>query len=202
MTVSYAPPLGRSSAFGAERCAEEALSEGPAYVRTRRMGRWHRVRSSTLQLHESDPKTLRQSWTTWCGQGVPYGRDPWLTDAPPTDEPRCGTCEGRYAGWVAEHGWIFTPATLDPPKTCPGSQTMLVQELAYNRGICAVCLKPVKLRGYGSWHNGRYGAQRHAPGLDLIPGCPFHAWRELTIHDGAVVCTCTVAHRQTTGGAG
>ncbi len=190
MTIRYAPPL--TSAPVDSRQLLEAVLEGPAYIRGPRSTRWHRVRSSYLWMVDYMPDKLRQRWEFWCGPGMSdWHYDPWLTDEPPASEPRCGTCEGRYAGTQSGTGLLFTPHTLTPPRWCPSSGGLaLVRETAYNRADCLVCGEHVKLRATGGPYNGGFGAGNHHPGPGLIPGCEFHAWKQLTRRGDVVVCRC------------
>jgi hypothetical protein len=193
VTVSYAPPLTGSSTFGSEREVREVVDSGPAYIRTRTSTRWHRIRSCYHVLQEWDDE-IQTRWSYWCGQITGTYRQPITTDEPPTAEPRCGTCEGRFAGWVRDHGWLFTPRTLTPPKLCPGSQTRWVELHQGDRaGRCLVCHDVVAMRGFGGAYRWDWGAQKHPPGEGLVPGCPFHGWKSLRLHNGAVVCDCEVA---------
>jgi len=137
MTVAYAPPMRGGIDSGALR---EAIAEGPAYGRTRAATRWHRIRSGYHALYANAPDELVTRYDFWCGQLA--GRAPLLTDEPPADEPRCGTCEGRYAGWTRQQNWLFTPRDLTPPKLCPGSQrTWVKPDPAWpDNGRRAICL--------------------------------------------------------------
>jgi hypothetical protein len=211
VVVRYEPPLTGSSAHHGESLLAEAVLEGPPYIRTRAAGRWHRVRSSSLRIYEWDPDVIRQHWHYWCGPMVgtrSQSGPPLLTDQPPAGAPRCGTCEGRYAG-ATDHGdpdWLFTPRGLTPPRVCPAAKTMWVTEdpTNFRRGTCLACGERVKLGAYGSWYASDWGVRSHAPGPGLIPGCEFHGWRELTIARGldgkpAVACRCqTVPSRKDT----
>lgn len=197
MSVTYEPPLTRSGARIGESLLREVIESGPAYVRTRGMGRWHRVRSGQRVLREWSGE-LVETYQTWCGQiaGSNHRSGPaLLTDEPPSDDPLCGTCEGRFIGARTEDRWLFQPRRLDPPKRCPGSHTMLVREDQgrYNRATCLVCGDVVKMGAHGGPYATRWDARVHEPGPGLIAGCPWHAWRELTLardENGEQVAAC------------
>lgn len=191
MTVTYLPPV--STAPVDDRVVEEAISEGPAYARTRTMGRWHRIRSGRRWIAEWRPDELRESYDFWCGYATGSYANPIFTETPPVGEPACGTCEGRARGADPDHTeWLFQPRGLTPPKVCPGSQTRAVIEdpTNFRRATCLFCGDDVKMRAFGGPWTGDWGAQRHPPGPGLPPGCPLHGWRQLVIRDGAPVCRC------------
>lgn len=200
MTVTYLPPLSRSGARPGESLLVEPITEGPAYLRGPRMGRWHRIRSAVLRLSQYDGE-LHESYALWCGQHAGTGRsktggDPILTDNVPTGEPSCGTCEGRAIGADPERpDWLYSPENLQAPARCPGSSTLLVVEDQdhWRHATCLVCGDIVRMRARGGALNGHWDAENHQPGPGLIPGCPFHAWRELvraTTRDGDPVAAC------------
>lgn len=210
MTVTYEMPLSRSGAQLGDSLVREVIIEGKPYARGPRSTRWHRVRSGQRILDEhweTGDLTIRESFTTWCGQSMfdrgrgRGARGPILfADAPPEGEPSCGTCEGRAIGADATHpAWLFSPARLTPPRWCPGSRSeRLVVELPPRPGMraparCLVCGFEGRMSAGGSWHSGTWGLKQHSPGPDLIPGCPWHAWRELTRavdDDGHPVAAC------------
>jgi hypothetical protein len=125
-----------------------------------------------------------------------------LVDEPPTPDPLCGTCEGRYIGARTDERWLFQPERLMPPKRCPGSQTLFVREDQgrYNRATCLVCGEVVKMGARGGPYSSHWDARVHEPGPGLIDGCPFHAWRELTLAltdtgQQVVACRCQTVER-------
>jgi hypothetical protein len=205
VTVTYEPPLSRSSAQVGESLGREVIESGPAYVRGPRSTRWHRVRAGQRQLRQNyrtGEVTVAESFTSWCGQSLferAAGRQAGtllFADAPATDEPACGTCEGRYIGADnTRPEWLFSPTRLLTPKQCPGSHTMLVREDQgrWNRATCLVCGDVVKMGAHGGPYASRFDARVHTPGQGLIAGCPWHAWRELTTaldNDGNTVAAC------------
>lgn len=214
MTITYEPPLSRSGASVGESLRREVITEGKPYARGPRSTRWHRIRSGQRILDEhwsTGELTIRESFTTWCGQAMfqrersKCGGPILFVDDVPTGEPACGTCEGRFIG--ADHDrpeWLFSPARLEPPARCPGSHTMLVVEDQgrWNRATCLVCGDVVKMGAHGGPYASRFDARVHHPGPALIPGCPWHAWRELTKatdRDGntVVACLCQTIERTT-----
>lgn len=205
MTVTYEPPLSRSGARSGESLGREVITEGPAYARGPRSTRWHRIRSGQRVLHErwsTGEAYIRESYSTWCGQSMferpdgKYGGSILFADGPPDGEPACGTCEGRAIGADQDRPeWLFSPMRLEAPPKCPGSQTLFVVEDQgrYNRATCLVCRDVVKMGARGGPYASRWDARVHPPGPGLIPGCPWHAWRELTKavdEDGNTVAAC------------
>lgn len=182
MSISLLPPLTRSGPFvGAIR--QQALTEGPAYARSGAGSRWHRVRSATRNIVEGVPGTI--AYHAWCGQLLYSGRSRAL-DAPDDGAPVCGTCEGRALGYdPARPELLFTPETLIPPRWCPARR--LYEDVGINVGRCLACGQLVPVKVYG-W-NGRPKLQQHEP-LELVPGCPFHAWRYLVAAGETAVCQC------------
>ena len=190
MSVTLEPPLTRSGVTLAGRAIDwgEPLTTGPRYVRTPGGSRWHRPRHG---VHRNGG----DSYGLWCGQ---YARHEELlaVDQLPAGEPLCGTCQGRATG-AGQDTWpgsanplIFSPMRLTPPKHCPGSRTTWCEELAWNVGKCLACGVVSPMRSSGGPYNSRWGLTNHPPGPDLVPGCPFHAWRELGVVDGRVRCLC------------
>ena len=193
MSVVLEPPLTNSGVWhGGGVRAKEALAVGPRYMRGAAQSRWHRVRSG---VRWSDDTV---SWTLWCGQVVSRGSNRLTADRMADDLPVCGTCEGRACGagqddWPLEGpGLLFSPRRLTAPKHCPGSRKEAYEALSLSAGRCLVCGSVESVRAMGGPYNGRVAMIQHSPGAELVPGCPFHAWRELRIVDGSVVCGCRV----------
>ena len=215
MPVTYEPPLRSGSASPGDFLAVEWVRSGPAYARAPRSSRWHMVRSATKRLDE-DYRTgdvmIRTSWSMWCGQSMFERTDGrWagpvlLVDEPPPQEPTCGTCYGRALGADQERPqWRFDPTRLIPPKVCPGTRRewVTLNPGSHNHGTCQACGVPVRLRAGGSPYNPHWGAESHPPGPGLIPGCPFHAWRQLTTalardDTPVVICRCQTIYREGT----
>lgn len=194
MTVTYLPPMTRSTARPGDSLLREAVKEGPGYGRGPRSSRWHLVRSAVDRIHARDGD-IRRTYMYWCGQTAD-GFDTLTADAAPEGEPVCGTCYGRREGHDPDRpDLLFTPM-IHPPRLCPGSQTGMYTETAWSRGVCLVCGEPVKLRGFGQWYGGsaHYGAQKHGPGPGLIEPCEFHGWREIVTclsgDDTVAACRC------------
>lgn len=192
MTVALFPPV--TSAPADFHRGAEALTEGPRFVRTRGMSRWHRPRSGTRW----DERTV---YDLWCGYAV-GGSDKagaYVTADEPADrEPVCATCEGRAAGAGQEQAsptgrqLLFSPRHINPPKNCPASRSStLFAELPGGRaGRCLACQDVHPLRAMGGAYNPRYAIVQHPPGAGLVAPCPFHRWRTLTSRDSQAVCEC------------
>ena len=175
-----------------QRCEVEVVAEGPAYVRSRAATRWHRVRSSTRALREWDYPQVHEVFHHWCGT-VSFGTRAILSDDPPADEYRCGTCEGRAAGAERAHQWRFDPSTEEPPKRCPGSRSDVLYEDVGNLRrafTCLVCREIVGGRYAGGPYSGRWGLVSHTPGPGLVSPCPIHGWKRLVAAGGRAVCEC------------
>lgn len=188
MAVVLEPPLTRSGAWSPIGWGTPLLT-GPRYVRTQGMSRWHRPRDGVRR----DGKVR---YGLWCGQNVYEIAGFIEADQTPPGEPTCGTCEGRAIG-AGQDSWpdesktlIFSPQRLTPPTRCPGSRTTWCEELSWNVGRCLVCGVVAPMRSSGGAYNPTWGLTNHKPGDRLIPGCPFHAWRELEMRDGRVACGC------------
>lgn len=185
MSVTLLPPLTRSGPWqGPVR--GEALTEGPGYARTRAMSRWHRVRSATR--HSLDGEPLHTSFHVWCGQSVTSTRAV-ITDTPADGVPVCGTCEGRAEGYNPDRpDLLFTPEGLRIPAKCPNR--VLHTAVNPSVGRCLACGELAPLRWWG-WNATSPKLSPHAP-LNLVPGCPFHAWRYLAEHEGTARCRCQI----------
>ncbi|MFF7067349.1 hypothetical protein [Streptomyces pseudovenezuelae] len=192
MTVVLLPPV--TSAPGRFLADMEPLTEGPRFVRTRSMSRWHRPRSG-VRLTDRD----RTVYDAWCGYGI-GGSDRagtfLVADEPPDGEPVCATCEGRAAGAGQDDSptgrlLVFTPRWIAPPQNCPASRSSLFEELPGGRvGRCLACGDMQPLRAMGGPYNPRYAIVQHPTGQGLVDPCPFHRWRQLTARDGHAVCDC------------
>lgn len=201
MTVMLAPPYTRSGADPAHYADVEALTEGPRYVRTKNMGRWHRPRSGRRY---SDGI----SWDTWCGQLV-HGRRKQgaiaVRDTEPVDGlPICGTCEGRAIGAGQDdndsaHDLIFLPAGVLPPRTCPGASIHtpglfdpLNARLSVGRCLACGAIDKISGGSRGAYNWSPLRMKAHTPEAALVAPCAFHAWDHLTKTASGVVCRCTV----------
>lgn len=195
MTVAYAPPLTGAPAEYGQSLTHEAVTSGPAYIRTRTMTRWHRIRWSYLRLNHDGGIT--QVWSFWCGQTTFSRRNPLTADEPVAGEPRCGTCEGRAIGANPERPeWLFTPWTLERPDLCPGSRTRFADPRPGTRVTeCFTCgsIEPVRACG-GPW-TPTWQLAAHPPGPGLVEPCDFHGWRGLMRVREQTVCRCRVIPR-------
>ncbi|MFS8200514.1 hypothetical protein ACLVWQ_17730 (plasmid) [Streptomyces sp. CWNU-52B] len=190
MTVALFPPTTSSPVS----LDIEALTEGPRFVRTREMSRWHRPRSGSRYPQD------RVVYGAWCGYGIGGSERAGAflaADEPPAGEPVCGTCEGRAAGAGQDASptgrlLLFSPRDIDPPKNCPASRTSMYEALPGGRvGQCRACGDHQPLRAMGGPYNPRYAIVQHPTGAALVPPCPFHRWRQLTTaEDGHVLCAC------------
>lgn len=191
MTILLLPP----ATYSAVSLDVEALTDGPRFVRTRGMSRWHRPRSG-VRFTARD----RIVYGCWCGYDVGGSERAGAflaADEPPAGEPVCGTCEGRAAGAGQDDSptgrrLLFSPRHIEPPKNCPASRSpRLYEELPGGRvGRCLACGDLQPLRAMGGPYNPRYAIVQHATGQALVSPCPFHRWRQLTARDGLVLCTC------------
>ncbi|MFB6955511.1 hypothetical protein ACFCYB_00385 [Streptomyces sp. NPDC056309] len=187
MTVALLPPV--TSAPADFLTGAEALLEGPRFVRTRGMTRWHRPRSG---VRYGDGRLVYQLWCTGGVQGSFLA-----CDAVPDGDVVCGLCDGKAVGAGQDTGpdgrqLVFSPRHVAPPKTCPGSRSSnLYAELPGGRaGRCLACSDVHPLRAMGGPYNPRYAIVQHPTGPGLVPPCPFHRWRQLTARDGRVLCAC------------
>lgn len=189
MPVTLLPPV--TSSYGP--VDDEPLTEGPRFIRTRGMSRWHRPRSGVRYDNQ------RTIYGAWCGYGI-GGSDRAGTylaaEEPPEGEPVCGTCEGRAAGAGQDDSptgrlLLFTPRHIAPPKNCPGGRSAAYEELPGGRvGRCLACGDHHPLRAMGGPYNPRYAIVQHPPGAGLVAPCPFHRWQQLAVVDGCVRCGC------------
>lgn len=215
MTVTLEPHLTRSFHRPRPDWREEVLTQGPLLLRTPGQGRWHRPRSGLRYIR---PEDQWDTYQLWCGQGVSTGRRPRPGAAPgllgieglPDDGvPLCGTCEGRAIGAghqsvavtvTAPAGLLFQPSRLDPPKVCPGSGDRSDRGGTLWRAVdgnwriakCLVCGNLEPIRGRSDYAGGWMVIQKHAPGPDLTPGCPRHAWWHLIPYGGHAICACAL----------
>lgn len=185
MTVALVPPITGS----AVSLDTEPLTEGPRFVRTRAMSRWHRVRSG---VRYGDGRTVYSLWCTGAVQG-----DFLSTDTPPAGDLVCGLCDGKAVGAGQEpdgpdgRTLVFQPRHIAPPKNCPASRSSLYEELPGGRvGRCLACGDHQPLRAMGGPYNPRYAIVQHPTGKGLVEPCPFHRWRQLVALDGRVRCAC------------
>jgi hypothetical protein len=192
VTVALLPPV--TSVPGQFLTDMEPLDEGPRFVRTRGMSRWHRPRSG-VRFTDRD----RTVYGCWCGYGVGGSERAGAflaAEEPPAGEPVCGTCEGRAAGAGQDDSptgrlLVFTPRWIAPPATCPASRSSLFEELPGGRvGRCLACGDMQPLRAMGGPYNPRYAIVQHPTGQALVEPCPFHRWRQLTARGGHVLCDC------------
>jgi hypothetical protein len=215
MVVSYEAPINHSVWRAPGEPKDRMLEQGPPFAR---MGagsnRWHRIRSAYVSgMHG------RTICILWCGPHASVGHVPHLrantrpsitSPVFPTGDglPLCGTCEGRYLGAHPEVPELrFDPRKHTTPQWCPGwggrqswssinayveIKNPTPEQLAVGRfpAFCLVCASVVPLRGGGGPYRGWWGLTRHAPGPDLIPPCGMHGWRQLTVHEGRVICRC------------
>jgi hypothetical protein len=173
------------------RIEATALLEGPRFLRTRAMTRWHRPRSG-----RRDHTDQVVTYDLWCG---PYVREhlALTTDTVPAGDLVCATCDGRAVGAGQEtdgppgRTLTFQPRHLTPPRNCPGSRTGMFDELTGGRvGRCLVCQDHPPLRAMGGPYESRYALTQHPPGPGLVRPCPFHRWKALTARDSRIYCPC------------
>lgn len=186
MSVALFMPV--SSSMGCHRDSE-ALLEGPRFVRTGGMSRWHRVRSGYRETNRD-----RVVYQLWCNGYV--SGDFLARDEPLPGEPVCGPCDGRAVGAGQESDGppgrelTFTPRYSQPPRHCPASRSSLFTPFPGDRvGQCLACRDLQPLRSMGGPYNGRFGIVQHDPGQGLVTGCPFHAWQYLGARDGQLICS-------------
>jgi hypothetical protein len=198
MPVALLPPT--TSSCGAWS-GQLPLLEAPRYARGRGNGRWHRIRSAVVYPAASWRPDGWTAYTYWCGvHGTDGGKAGplWLVDDVPASEPVCGTCVGRALGAGQDDvpaglpSLLFSPRWRTPPAVCPGSRSRtLWTQVSRNCGQCLVCgdITPIRVvgSGYNAWGAGPIN---HAPGVQLVEPCPFHAWINLVERGGRAVCGC------------
>lgn len=123
---------------------------------------WHQPRSA-----EARPDGLVYV-RLWCGQARVLPRAVLTDEAP--ESMRCGSCVGRWLGWLGAAGLTFTPRDhFAPPPWCPGGDD--------GTGHCIACGR--KLRHRISWASGSGGECQHRPDPAIVdtPCCPIHGWK-------------------------
>ncbi|MFJ4799179.1 hypothetical protein [Kitasatospora purpeofusca] len=191
MTVPLFPPVSSIGAHSASSGAEP-LADGPRFVKTQRMTRWHRVRSGVRYANG------RTVYHLWC-QGSVSDTGFIAKESLASDAEVCGPCDGRAVGAGQEPAGpdgrllVFGPRDLQPPAVCPGSRSEhLTQAIPPGTvGRCLACLDLHPVRAMGGPYDPRSAITRHAPGAGLVTPCPFHRWKHLEAADGAVLrCAC------------
>lgn len=192
MPVTLLPPISYSLAA---HLGEQALAEGPRFVRTGGMSRWHRPRSGVLM---ADGRTI---YTVWCGQqvgGLSRAAAMQTAETVPDDLPVCATCDGRAVGagqesdGPANRRLLYGPRTLTPPRWCPGSRTDLHEVLPGGTvGRCLACRDTHPIRAMGCSYASRAAIVQHPPGEALFAPCAFHRWRHpARTAEGHLACAC------------
>ncbi|MFF1792633.1 hypothetical protein ACFVXQ_00070 [Kitasatospora sp. NPDC058263] len=189
MTVQLFPPV---SSLGMHGPDAEPLADGPRYVKTDRMTRWHRVRSG---VRYGDGRTVYQLWCV----GAVFDDRFFSKDSLPADALVCGPCDGRAVGSGQEpagptgRSLVFRPRDVQPPAVCPGSRTeRLTQAIPPGTvGRCLACADLHPVRAMGGPYNPRAAIVQHSPGGRLAAPCPFHRWKYLQASaDGGLACSC------------
>ncbi|MFJ2909388.1 hypothetical protein ACIO8F_08120 [Streptomyces sp. NPDC087228] len=190
MTVTLLPPIS----YGVGRYDADPLAEGPRYVRTGGMSRWHRPRSG---VQYPDARTV---YTVWCGQhvgGLCRAATTLTADTVTDGLPVCATCDGRAVGAGQEpdgpagRTLTFGPRDITPPRHCPGSRTPLFEAMPGNTtGRCLACQDVHPTRAMGGPYAPRHAITQHRPGARLFAPCPFHAWRHPRLNEGRLACVC------------
>lgn len=191
MTVALFPPYTTSLPAG----PGQPLAEAPEFVRTPGMSRWHRPRSGVAYPDG------RRSYHVWCGQLIGCilrAGGALAVDVRPADDlPVCGTCDGRAAGAGQIPGpdgrrLAFTPRWQTPPRWCPGSRSgrLYAPLPGGTAGRCLACSDTHPLRAMGGPYASRTAMVQHPPGAELLPPCPWHAWRQFTATNGRPHCAC------------
>jgi hypothetical protein len=193
VTVALLPPIGSALYHG------DPLTEGPRYVRTGGMSRWHRPRSG---VQFPDDRTV---YAVWCGQqvgGLRAARPTVTTNqlddhTNPSGLPVCATCDGRAVGAGQEQDGpagrtlTFGPRDSTPPRYCPASRTHLFERLpGGTTGRCLACQDVHPTRAMGGPYAPRHAITQHPPGPRLFTPCPFHAWRSPRLDGDGLVCVC------------
>lgn len=186
--TTYALPVPTN--YVDHQARHTVVLDGPAYVIGPRSTRWHRIRSRVEVTDRATGEHIRTVISAWCGTHV---RDGVAWDHIEND-PRCGTCEGRWEGWARERNLVFDPSTSDRRTTkCPGSRASTyaktVNWITSNGGICRYCGAPVSARAYG-WNGARIVT--HESGPNLPDPCPIHGHLALTLTADGAVCACEV----------
>lgn len=188
MTVALLPPVTGMDARYLE--GAQALKEGPRFVRTLGLSRWHRPRSG---VRWGDGRIVYQLWCVGHVQGGFLSCD----QLPPGDLV-CGMCDGKAVGAGQEtdgppgRELLFQPRDINPPKNCPASRSSaLFEELPGGRAArCLACSDVHPCRAMGGPYNSRWAIVQHPPGPGLVAPCPFHRWRRLVARDGRAICSC------------
>lgn len=198
MPVSLLPPITSSGPWTPPDSPRRTpLRESLRYARTRGQTRWHRIRSG--YEWEGGSRTFN----LWCGQTAQDGNrkagPPLLVDELPDGDEACAICVGKALGAGQDETpegmppLRYDPRWLAPPSVCPGSGARgLFVEVPNSRNVvqCLVCGLLTTGRAMGSPYSPSYGVVKHAPGVELVEPCPFHAWNHLVLCDGAVGCGC------------
>src|ERR1051325_6513092 len=191
MRVALLPPITPPAQ---QTCGQPArltpITELLRYARSRGQSRWHRIRSGYVL--DGGARTFN----LWCGQVTQDANrkagGPLLVDERPAGDEACAVCVGKALGAGQDDlpegmpALRYDPRWVSPPSVCPGSgATGLLVEVPNSRNVvrCLACGLLTSGRALGSPYNPSYGVVKHAPGVDLVPPCPFHAWNHLRVVD-------------------
>lgn len=190
MTVTLFPPI----TYGIADMGAEPLADGPRFVRTGGMSRWHRPRSG---VQFADARTV---YAVWCGQqvgGLHRAAGMLTADTIPDALPVCATCDGRAVGAGQEQDGpagrtlLYGPRGLTPPRFCPASRADLFEALpGGTTGRCLACQDTHPIRAMGGPYASRVGIVQHPPGARLFVPCPFHRWRHPRRQGDRLACIC------------
>jgi hypothetical protein len=162
------------------RLVPEEIGEGS--VRLTRVSRWVSPEDGEHYWHIPRSAELVDGVARvrfWCGGSRWVAMERFHAEPFP-DALRCGTCEGRAAGYERRDGLIFSPRSpFDAPKFCPAF-------LSPDEKRCPFCgSKGRWVRNYCHYDQAQH---RCGDGIASATPCPRHGWKFTRRQSNGLIC--------------
>lgn len=133
--------------------------------------------------------------TAWCGSSFRTSDGRAVTADTPLERPVCGTCDGRWRGWLDGVGTVFRPRELDRinRRWCPGHKNLYVPIAGTRLVRCLLCEAVDRTWASGGPYYSGEVMLRHTPAAEYASvSCPTCGWQDLMRAqvDGVWVVAC------------